>query len=86
MAQRERAGLITLRSGVQITSSVLLHFARFTETNRHSSRDVKHEQTLYRDGAGEARGADNPEVTGSKPVPGILHFARFTETRGQAGP
>ena len=28
--------------------------------------------SLYRDGAAAARGADNPEVTGSKPVPGIF--------------
>ena len=34
---------------------------------------------LYRHGAEAARRAHNPEVTGSKPVAGILHFGGFAE-------
>ena len=36
--------------------------------------------SLYRGGAGAARGAHNSEVTRSKRVPGILQFTPFTET------
>ena len=46
VAQRERAGLITPRSGVQITSPVLLHFVGFAETDGHSSSDLKHERRI----------------------------------------
>ena len=84
MAQRQRAGLIILRSLDRDELPVLFQFGCFTEATRLAS-DVKCSQnTLYRDGAGEARGAHNPEVTGSNPVPGILHFARFIETRGHS--
>ena len=39
---------------------------------------------LHRCGAEAARGADNPEVTGSKPVAGILQFVCFTEVHSQS--
>ena len=79
VAQRKRARLITLRTPDRNGSPVLLQFTSFTEATRLAS-DVKCSQnTLYRDGAGEARGAHNPEVTGSNPVPGILQFGCFTE-------
>ncbi len=45
-------------------------FASFTEAGCHSSSDTKHEH-LSRHGAEVARGAHNPEDTGSKPVAGI---------------
>ena len=54
----------------------ILQFGSFTEAARHSLSDVKHEQhtkTLYRNGAGAARGAHNSEVTRSKRVSGIIH-------------
>ena len=44
VAQRQRAGLITLRSLDRDESPVLLHFARFIETGRHSLSDAKHER------------------------------------------
>ena len=72
MAQRKRAGLITLRTPDRNGSPVLLQFVRFTEANRHSSRDVKQEQTLHRGGTAAARKAHNLEDTGSRPVPGII--------------
>jgi len=79
VAQRKRARLITLRTPDRNGSPVLFQFGCFTEATRLAS-DVKCSQnTLYRDGAGEARGAHNPEVTGSNPVPGILQFASFAE-------
>ena len=45
-------------------------FGCFAEAVCHSSSDTKHEH-LNRHGAAEARGAHNPEDTGSKPVAGI---------------
>ena len=38
---------------------------------------------LHRGGAEAARRAHNSQVTGSKPVPGILHFGRFAEPTRQ---
>ena len=40
--------------------------------------------TLHRHGAEAARGAHNSEVTGSKPVAGILQFVGFKETDGHS--
>ena len=37
------------------------------------------DQTLHRHGAEAARGAHNSEVTGSKPVAGIIQFVSFRE-------
>ena len=53
----------------------IFHLGSFKEIARHSLSDVKHEQqkTLYRHGAGEARGAHNSEDIGSKPIAGINH-------------
>jgi len=70
VAQRQRAGLIILRSHDRDVSPVLLHFARFTETRGHSSRDEKHEHTLTPLSSSEERQAHNLEVTGSTPVGG----------------
>ena len=39
-----------------------------------------HTQKLHRGGAEAARGAHNPEVTGSKPVPGIYHLSDLSES------
>ena len=58
VAQRERAGLITLRTLVRTQPPELLQFVRFKETNRHSSRDVNmssKQPFTYRCGAEEAR-------------------------------
>jgi hypothetical protein len=46
-----------------IHTAGMLQFARFTEPGRHSSRDVKQEQTLHRGGAEAARQAHNLQVT-----------------------
>ena len=53
----------------------IFYLGSFKEAARHSLSDVKHEQqkTLYRHGAGEARGAHNSEDIGSKPIAGIIH-------------
>ena len=40
VAQRKRAGLITLRSGVQITSPVLFQFVRFYRIEPSMLSDV----------------------------------------------
>ena len=84
MAQGQRAvslcGLIIPRSLDQNG----LPFVSFTEAGRQAGR--KREQphnTLHRHGAEAARRftlwAHNSEVTGSKPVAGILQFGCFTE-------
>ena len=78
MAQRQRAGLITLRSSDRNGSPVLLHFGGFAEATSLLQQTLN-TVTVYRCGAGAARRADNPEVTGSKPVVGILHFGGFAE-------
>ena len=39
---------------------------------------------IHRHGAEAARGAHNSEVTGSKPVAGILQFVGFKETDGHS--
>ncbi len=55
-----------------IHTAGIVHFARFTETRGHSSRDPKHEHNLHRGGAAAARQAHNLQDTGSRPVPGII--------------
>ena len=42
-------------------------------TTTSHPKDVVSHTKLHRGGAEGARGAHNPEVTGSKPVPGIYH-------------
>jgi hypothetical protein len=68
MAQRQRAGLITQRTQDRNLLSVSSHHKDnnlvITIKNRH--------------GAEAARRAHNPEVTGSKPVAGILVMMRIT--------
>ena len=83
MAQRQRAGLITLRSLDQNQLRVFLHFGGFTEATS-LLRQTLNTVTVYRCGAEAARRAHNPEVTGSKPVVGILHFAYFAEVGRQS--
>ena len=78
VAQGKRAGLITPRSLDQNQSPVFLHFGGFAEAIS-LLRQTLNTETHYRHGAGAARRAHNPEVTGSKPVAGILHFGGFTE-------
>ena len=79
MAQRKRAGLITPRTPDRNGSPVLLHFGGFAEA-ASLLRQTLNTVTVYRHGAEAARRAHNPEVTGSKPVVGILLFGRFSET------
>ena len=78
VAQRQRAGLITLSSSDRNGSPVLLHFGGFAEATS-LLRQTLNTVTVYRHGAEAARRAHNPEVTGSKPVAGILHFGGFAE-------
>ena len=47
-------------------------------------KDVVSHTKLHRGSAEAARGAHNPEVTGSTPVPGIYHFVGFKETDGHS--
>ena len=71
-------GLITPRSLDQNQLRVFLHFGGFAEA-ASLIRQTLNTVTLHRHGAGVARRAHNPEVTGSKPVAGILHFGGFAE-------
>ena len=66
----KRAGLITPRSPDR-NGSAVFYIRRFTRTYHAVNTATTH--TIHRHGAEAARGADNPEVTGSKPVAGILH-------------
>ena len=77
--------LISGRSQDRNLSLVIFQFGRFTETIRHSSRDEKRSTTTFTGMAQqEAHSAHNREVTGSKPVAGILHFVGFKETDGHS--
>ena len=78
----QRAGLITLRSGVRITSPVFYTSVGLQNLLVNAS-DAK-QATPHRRGAAAARRAHNPEVTGSTPVAGILHFTSFTEEGRQS--
>ena len=73
VAQRQSAGLIIQVSQDQNLSPV------FIITSQWCIKAL--EQNLNRHGAEEARGAHNPEDTGSKPVAGIVQFACFKEVR-----
>ena len=48
-------------------------------TTTSHPKDVVSHTKLHRGGAEGARGAHNPEVTGSKPVPGIYHSRSLSE-------
>ena len=75
MAQRQRAGLITLRTPDRNGSPVFLHFGGFAEATS-LLRQTLNTVSLNRGGAEAARRftlwAHNPEVTGTTPVTGIL--------------
>ena len=77
----QRAGLITLRSGVRITSPVFYYSVGLQNLLVNAS-DAK-QATPHRRGAEAARRAHNPEVTRSRRVAGILHFGRFAEPTRQ---
>ena len=77
------AGILSLRLLIELTLNPPSFSWWCTEAIRHSSRDEKHEQktTLYRSGAGEARGAHNPEAVGSNPTSGIISIRLFYRIR-----
>ena len=75
MAERQAHNLEVV--GSKPTGGIL-QFVRFKEAHRHMLIDVKHSnKTLYRGGAGAARGAHNPEVTRSRRVSGIISLKKF---------
>ena len=78
MAQRKRAGLITLRSLVQTQLRVFIHFGGFTEATS-LLRQTLNTVTRNRCGAAGARRAHNSEDVGSKPTAGITTLRPFTE-------
>ena len=75
MAQGQRAGLITLRSQDRNLLPVFHIRAIYQNLPTLSLQTA----TLHRYGAAGARGAHNPEVTGSKPVAGISHSGGLSE-------
>ena len=70
MAQWQRARLITSRTQDRSLLPVFISSAGLQNTPTAVST-----ATIHRDGAEEARGAHNPEVTGSIPVSGIYHLS-----------
>ena len=73
--------VIALQAGghqIETGRGLSLHFGGFAEATS-LLRQTLNTETHYRHGAEAARRAHNPEVTGSKPVAGILHFGGFTE-------
>jgi len=75
MAQRQRAGLITPRSQDRNLLPVSKHSPALQKLV--VKLDVKGSTQYHRHGAEAARGAHNPEVTGSKPVAGIHHTSHW---------
>jgi hypothetical protein len=84
VAQRQRDGLITRRSHDRNMSPV---FYNSCVLQKHivKASDAK-QAPCYRCGAEAARRADNPEVTGSKPVAGILSLRPFKEAGKHISP
>ena len=70
MAQWQRARLITSRTQDR---SLLPVFSISAGLSEHANRCLY--SNNHRDGAEDARGAHNPEVTGSSPVSGIYHLS-----------
>ena len=69
--------VITLRTPDRNGSPVSFHFAFFIRKNPAVFAFANDVKLPHRSGAGEARGAHNPEVVGSNPTSGILSLRLF---------